>query len=72
MVCSAIYVMDAKGKILISRNYRGDVTRASAERCVLRLLLCGGSGKQAARVRAPRPPLVRTARDPPHPPPLPP
>jgi hypothetical protein len=38
MVCSAIYVLDGKGKILISRNYRGDVTRASAERCVRRPL----------------------------------
>jgi hypothetical protein len=32
MVASAIYVMDSKGKILISRNYRGDVTRASADK----------------------------------------
>jgi hypothetical protein len=34
MVVSAIYLMDSKGKILISRNYRGDVTRANAEKCV--------------------------------------
>ena len=33
MVVSAIYLMDSKGKILISRNYRGDVTRANADKC---------------------------------------
>lgn len=27
---SAIYFLDVKGKILISRNYRGDVSRAAA------------------------------------------
>jgi hypothetical protein len=32
MVASAIYFMDMKGKILISRNYRGDVTKAAAEK----------------------------------------
>jgi hypothetical protein len=32
MVASAIYFMDLKGKILISRNYRGDVGRAAAEK----------------------------------------
>ena len=34
MVASAIFILDAKGKILISRNYRGDVSRANAEKCV--------------------------------------
>ena len=32
MVCSAIFFMDLKGKILISRNYRGDVSRAQADK----------------------------------------
>jgi AP-1 complex subunit mu len=32
MVLSAIFFLDQKGKILISRNYRGDVTRTAAER----------------------------------------
>lgn len=32
MVCSAVFFMDLKGKILISRNYRGDVSRAQAEK----------------------------------------
>jgi hypothetical protein len=32
MVVSAIFLVDLKGKVLISRNYRGDVTRAQAER----------------------------------------
>ena len=33
MVVSALFVMDSKGKILISRNYRGDVTKANADKC---------------------------------------
>lgn len=37
MVASAIYFMDLKGKILISRNYRGDVGRAAAEKFALRI-----------------------------------
>ena len=32
MVLSALFFIDLKGKVLISRNYRGDVTRAQAER----------------------------------------
>jgi len=32
MVASAIYFMDMKGKILISRSYRGDVSKAAAEK----------------------------------------
>ncbi len=36
MVCSAIFFMDLKGKILISRNYRGDVSRTQADKCVRR------------------------------------
>jgi AP-1 complex subunit mu len=32
MVCSAVFFMDLKGKILISRNYRGDVSRVQADR----------------------------------------
>ena len=38
MVLSAIFFLDSKGKILISRNYRGDVTRASAERFAATML----------------------------------
>lgn len=32
MVASAVYFLDIKGKILISRNYRGDVSRAAADK----------------------------------------
>lgn len=32
MVLSALFFIDLKGKVLISRNYRGDVSRAQAER----------------------------------------
>ena len=31
MVCSVIYVTDLKGKVLISRNYRGDVNSSVIE-----------------------------------------
>jgi len=34
---SAIYILDLQGKILISRNYRGDVPMACAERFISRL-----------------------------------
>lgn len=34
MVASAVYILDLKGKILISRNYRGDIPKSAAERCV--------------------------------------
>jgi hypothetical protein len=33
---SALFFMDLKGKILISRNYRGDVSRTQADKCVRR------------------------------------
>ncbi|CAM9945926.1 unnamed protein product [Phaeothamnion confervicola] len=32
MVASAVFVMDVKGKIIISRNFRGDVPMAVSER----------------------------------------
>jgi len=38
MACSAVFVLDVKGKILISRNYRGDVPMNVAEKFILRLL----------------------------------
>ena len=34
MATSALFVMDLKGKIIISRNYRGDVPMSVSERCV--------------------------------------
>ena len=37
MVASALFIMDLKGKIIISRNFRGDVPMTVSEtfRCVL-------------------------------------
>lgn len=49
MVASAIFVLDAKGKILISRNYRGDVTRANADRCGARARTSVSSSSRLAR-----------------------
>eukprot|EP00999_Lentomonas_sp_LEN2_P002567 NODE_449_length_1489_cov_104.867107_g417_i0.p1 GENE.NODE_449_length_1489_cov_104.867107_g417_i0~~NODE_449_length_1489_cov_104.867107_g417_i0.p1 ORF type:complete len:427 (-),score=71.17 NODE_449_length_1489_cov_104.867107_g417_i0:129-1409(-) len=34
MVASAVYILDAKGKVLISRNYRGDIPSASVEKFI--------------------------------------
>jgi len=31
MVCSAVFLTDLKGKVIISRNYRGDVPLSSCE-----------------------------------------
>lgn len=38
MAASAIYILDQKGKLLISRNFRGDVPLSIAERFIQRLL----------------------------------
>ena len=37
MVASAVFVLDQKGKIIISRNYRGDIPMSAAEKFVTRL-----------------------------------
>lgn len=34
MVASAVFFLDLKGKIIIWRNYRGDVPKAAVEKCV--------------------------------------
>jgi AP-1 complex subunit mu len=38
MSCSAIFILDSKGRVLISRNYRGDVAMSVATRFATRLL----------------------------------
>eukprot|EP01112_Ceratiomyxa_fruticulosa_P013782 TRINITY_DN3893_c0_g1_i1.p1 TRINITY_DN3893_c0_g1~~TRINITY_DN3893_c0_g1_i1.p1 ORF type:complete len:442 (-),score=59.41 TRINITY_DN3893_c0_g1_i1:123-1448(-) len=38
MAASAIFILDMKGKVLISRNYRGDVPMSVASRFIQRLL----------------------------------
>ena len=37
MVASAVFVTDLKGKILISRNYRGDIPLSATEKFSLRI-----------------------------------
>ena len=32
MVLSAVFITDAKGKIIISRNYRGDIPMSAFEK----------------------------------------
>jgi len=36
--CSAIFMLDMKGKILIARNYRGDVPMTCAERFISKIM----------------------------------
>jgi len=36
--CSAVFLLDGKGKLLIARNFRGDIPMSAAERFVQRLL----------------------------------
>lgn len=38
MAASALFVLDQKGKILISRNYRGDVPMSVASRFISKIL----------------------------------
>ncbi len=34
MVASAVFIMDTKGKVIIARNYRGDIPMSVSERWV--------------------------------------
>ena len=34
MACSAIYFLDNKGKVLISRNYRGDIENTAIDKFI--------------------------------------
>ena len=34
MACSAIYFLDNKGKVLISRNYRGDIETSAIDKFI--------------------------------------
>ncbi len=38
MVASAVFVLDLKGKVLISRNYRGDIPPSAVDRFMPLLL----------------------------------
>jgi hypothetical protein len=38
MAASAVFILDHKGKILISRNYRGDVPMSVASRFIMKVL----------------------------------
>lgn len=48
MVASSIFVMDLKGKILIFRNYRGDIPTSAADKCVRGPSRCGGCRPRCA------------------------
>ena len=39
MTVSAIYIMGPTGKVIISRDYRGDVTDADVDRCFVAVFL---------------------------------
>ena len=60
MACSAIYFLDMKGKVLISRNYRGDIDNSVIDKFIgrrhnsvrvlpfLMLILSTGTDRYAA------------------------
>lgn len=54
MVLSSVYIMDLKGKIIVSRNYRGDIPPAAADKCVERGRAPPGAGHRP-HPRRPRP-----------------
>lgn len=41
MVASAIFIMDTKGKVIIARNYRGDIPMSVADRYVIAFFVLG-------------------------------
>ena len=45
MACSALFVLDLKGRVLLSRDYRGDVSPKQAERFITKLNELEESGK---------------------------
>ena len=40
MACSAIYFLDNKGKVLISRNYRGDIENSVIDKFIGESITC--------------------------------
>ena len=44
MVASAVFVLDLKGKVLISRDYRGDIQPAAVDRFMPLILAAEESG----------------------------
>lgn len=51
MVASAVYVLDLKGKIIISRDYRGDVPKSAIEKCVFGVVCRCDIGREGRRRR---------------------
>ncbi|KAI6232941.1 AP-1 complex subunit mu-1-I [Aphelenchoides fujianensis] len=47
MACSAIFVLDLKGKVIISRNYRGDIDMNVIEKFIPMLVEMEEEGLQA-------------------------
>lgn len=41
MVASAIFIMDTKGKVIIARNYRGDIPMSVADRYAIAFVVLG-------------------------------
>ena len=41
MACSAIYFLDMKGKVLMSRNYRGDIENTVIDKFIGQLVKLG-------------------------------
>ncbi|OZC12933.1 adaptor complexe medium subunit family protein [Onchocerca flexuosa] len=53
MSCSAIYILDLKGKVIISRNYRGDIDMSIIDKFMPLLLEREEEGRQSPTVEHP-------------------
>lgn len=80
MACSAILVLDLKGKVLLARDYRGDIPLKYADRFISKVVELEDAGKLTpvivdddvtylyVQVGCPAPPRPkRRARSPTHP-----
>lgn len=45
MSCSAVFILDLKGKVIISRNYRGDIDMNVIDKFIPRLIDMEEEGK---------------------------
>ena len=57
MVASAVYILDLKGKVLISRNYRGDISPTAVDK-FMQLLLDDEAGEEDGSGEGYSPPVL--------------
>ena len=66
MPASAIYLMDLKGKILLSRNYRGDIPMSTSDKFTKHMSAATATLQSTSAVPTPTltPPTLLTLRTP--------